>query len=138
MISNDTYTIQFLTPQLLYIKWHQTPLNGSIEGVQFIQDLEGVFDEANEKVYILSDLRNGRLTDVVQIRQLSKLTKHANYGGSVAFSDDYQTSVYAGLFATVANRADEIQPTLERALDHLEALAPGITANIDMTELESC
>lgn len=136
MITNETYTIRFLTPELLYIKWHQTPLNGSLEGLQFIQDLTDIFAESQTILYILSDLRNGRLTDVVQIRQLSKLTKHRNYGGSVAFGDDYQTSVYAGLFATVANREDEIQPTLDRALAHLEDLAPGLTASINIPELE--
>ncbi len=136
MIGNEFYTITFIKNDLIFIKWHQTPLNGSLEGVEFVKTLQQILDEAPAPIYILSDLTSGSLTDVVQIRRLSHLAKHANYGGSVAFGDGYQTSVYAGLFASVAQRADEIQPNLQKALAHLDEIQPGITAGIDLAELK--
>ena len=137
MIRNETYSIRFLTPKIIFVQWYQTPMNGSLEGLQFIRDLNEIVNEADTVVYILSDLREGRLIDVVQIRQLSKITKNPNYGGSVAFADDYQTSVYAGLFATAAKRTEEVQPDLAKALAHLEEIAPGVTAGIDVVELKA-
>lgn len=137
MITNEFYTIRFLIPELLLIKWHQSPMQGAIEGLVFIDVLSEILEKSKQPIYVLSDLTQGRLMDVVQIRQLAKLTHHPHYAGSVAFGGHYQTSVYGGLFATVANRGDEICQDLAQALTRLEALKPGITATISQTELET-
>src|SRR5690606_15537960 len=112
-----------------------TPRPNSGVDAQFLAELQKLLDEAPKPQYFISDLRRGRITDMRSIRQLSQLTKHKNWAGSSAFSQDPITGILVQSFRTFSpgqrDANDEIQTTPADALRFLSELKPGITDGID-------
>lgn len=129
------YQIIRLSEELVYIRWHRTPRLNSGVDTQFLADLQTLLDEAPKPQYFISDLRHGRITDMRSIRQLGQLTKHKNWAGSSAFSQDPITGILVQSFRTFSpgqlDTNDEIQAVPADALKFLEQLKPGITEGID-------
>lgn len=132
-----SYVIQQLTDDLVYIKWHSSSTVGAAES-SFISTLTALMNTSSCPLFIISDLRQGRITDVNIIKQLAGLTKHKNYGGSTAFGNNPLSSIFVGTFSILANQKanhKEMQDTPEAALIALEELKPGITTSVDWNEL---
>ncbi|MBI5958143.1 MAG: hypothetical protein HY866_05380 [Chloroflexi bacterium] len=132
------YQINSVSDQLVYIRWFREPEEErSVE--KFLQDLKQVLDNSPHPVYILSDLREGRLKNVGDVRRLAELvSNHPRFASGTSFSQDAYTPVFVDLFSKFAHqtdRASEIWPTLEQALGYLEVLAPGVTQGIDWVEI---
>jgi hypothetical protein len=131
MRENPYYQISFVNHELVFVKWFQTPPQACEDTEIFIEELKAILKDAQNPIYILSDLTQGQIVDVVAIRKLARITKAQQYGGSVAFGSDTKTAVYGGLFATVAHRADEIQPDLSSAIEVLQTLKSDILSTGD-------
>ncbi|MEP6985951.1 MAG: hypothetical protein ABI970_10145, partial [Chloroflexota bacterium] len=85
-------------------------------------------------LYFLSDLRKGRIIDVSILQKLGSLTRHANYGGGSAFSEDVISSMFVGIFTKFADAekgSSVFYKTISEALAYLEALKTGVTAPVD-------
>ncbi|MCE7946806.1 MAG: hypothetical protein DYG88_05190 [Chloroflexi bacterium CFX4] len=128
------YEIHQLTEQLLYIRWiAQAQPNCHPEG-EYIADLRHRFDTATQPLYIVSDLRHGKITNVRILQQLGKLTFHPNFGGGTAFTENFTTTIYVSIFARFsaeAKRENDIFSSLSEALAHLESLKAGVTEGVD-------
>jgi hypothetical protein len=128
------YEISRLSESLVYIRWLQTPSLNSASERQYLVDVTKLLDEASTPQYFVSDLRYGRIVTVTILRRLGGLTKHANWGGSTAFSSNPVTSIMVGFFSRFAHKErpqDEIWNTPEEALAYLESIQPNITADLD-------
>ncbi len=128
------YEIRQLTKQLLYIRWvaHAQP-NHHPES-EYINDLRHRFDTATQPLYIVSDLRYGKITNVRILQQLGKLTFHPNFGGGTAFTENFTTTIYVSIFARFSaesKREDDVYSSLSEALAHLESLKAGVTEGVD-------
>src|SRR5688500_6457245 len=88
------YTIQQVTPQLVYIKWLRNPSDA--ESHQFLYDLHNILERATQTQYFISDLRRGRIMSVRAINQLSQLVQHQQWGGSTAFSQNPISKMFVG------------------------------------------
>ena len=78
--------------------------------------------------------RKGRIIDVGILQKLGSLTRHANYGGGSAFSEDVISSMFVGVFSKFADAkkgSSVFYKTIDEALAYLEALKPGVTASVD-------
>ncbi|MAS33215.1 MAG: hypothetical protein CL610_04360 [Anaerolineaceae bacterium] len=129
------YQIHKLKDDLVYICWYQTPKPNSGTDTQYLADMEALLNEAETPIYFVSDLRKGRITDIRAIRMLAKLTRHRNWAGSTAFSEDPITGILVGSFRAFAadkrTSNDEIKRVPEEALQFLNELKPGIVDGID-------
>lgn len=127
------YKIQQLTPELVYIKWYKTPTMNSDAPVQFIKALKQVLDEAEAPLYFISDLRLGRLISIHAVNQLSGLTRHENWAGSTAFSQDPLTAVFVDSFLKMSDvkSQNELFDKFEDAIAFLLALKPDIADGVD-------
>lgn len=134
------YRITRVSNKMVFIRWFGEPENTKSED-QFIHELKAVLDEADNPVYILSDLREGRLKNVEAIRKLADLVEHhPNFSGGTSFSHDIYTPLFVGLYSKFSHQdktVREIWPSLQEALSYLESLAPGVTQNIDWDRLIS-
>ncbi len=132
------YEIRQLNEQLLYVRWMpQAQPNCHPEG-EYIADLRHRFDAAVQPLYVVSDLRYGKITNVRILQQLGKLTFHPNYGGSTAFTENFTTTIYVSIFARFsaeAKREDDIFSSLSEALAYLESLKAGVTEGVDWEAL---
>ncbi|MBZ0298632.1 MAG: hypothetical protein K8J31_02780 [Anaerolineae bacterium] len=124
-----------LSPELIYIRWNQTPQPGSGVDAQFLSDLQTLLEDAPQPVYFISDLRRGRITDMRTIQMLAQLARHKNWAGSTAFSQDPITSILVQSFRaftrTDSASNDHIETTPEAALNFLNTLKPGLVDGID-------
>lgn len=127
------YTFQKLSNELIYIRWEKTPSDKEREA--FLTDMQRTLDEAEGNIYIISDLRKGRISDLQALRQLVQiLLRSDKYSGGCSFSSDSKTKAIAGVFAKIAgtqNVRDRDCETAEEALAFLESLKEGITKDID-------
>ncbi|PJF38776.1 MAG: hypothetical protein CUN54_10120 [Phototrophicales bacterium] len=76
--------------------------------------------------------------NIQTISRLSALTRHRQWGGSTAFSQDAASQMFSRTFRSLslgANSNNEIHKTLKDSLAFLEALKPGITENIAWDEI---
>ncbi|MEL6269192.1 MAG: hypothetical protein AAFR22_05220 [Chloroflexota bacterium] len=133
------YSIQQLKKELVYITWDGSPraADYAIEE-RFIRDLRTTLDEAAGPVYVLSDLRRGRISNMKTIQRLAELTRHPNYAGSTAFSGNLITNILVGTFSRFSVETqpkDAIWKTPEEVLAYLELLQKGVTQNIDWNAL---
>lgn len=127
------YSIQALSDQLYLIIWHRSPESLKIE-FDFLKDLRSRLDSAEAPIYFISDLRNGRITNVQTLHQLGQMTTHPNWGGGIAFSQSPLTKVFVRTFTRLIRNPqvqDGICATPEEALAFIENLQPGITKGID-------
>lgn len=127
------YSIQKLTPELVYIKWHKTPTMNSAIPAQFIHELKQVLANTEVPMYFISDLRLGRLISIRAVNQLSALTAHENWAGSTAFSQDPLTAVFVNSFLKMSNvkSKNELFEKFEDAIAFLLALKPDIADGVD-------
>ncbi|MCC7449176.1 MAG: hypothetical protein IT324_17285 [Anaerolineae bacterium] len=129
------YTIVQLTSDLVYIKWQRFAEDERYQEEQhIIDDLRVRFDNAPCPLYVLSDLRGGRITEVSRLKQLAALTRHPNFGGSAAFAKDPLSTIFAGVFHQLTRRDQqnpEIYEQPEEAIAFLESLKPGLTTTVD-------
>ncbi len=132
------YQINCVSDRLVYIRWLRESDDPAAEA-PFLDDLKYILDTAQQPVYLLSDLREGRIDDAETLHRLAELTSaHPNYAGGTAFSQDAYTSMFVGIFARYAHhnrRTTELWPTFDMALNYLETLSPGITQNINWERL---
>jgi hypothetical protein len=124
------YTISTLSERLIYIRWEGSP--SAEEGLEFINSLNQVLNEAPTPLYFISDLRFGCITRSATLYKLTRLAAHPNWGGSVSFSGSAGIAVFVNLFARLSRRlTKEMWSTPHEAIAHLETLQPGLTTGID-------
>ena len=130
------YTCQYLSPNLILVTWYAYP-TGDDER-RFLSEHQQQLDDAAEPLYYLSDLRQGRIISADTLEQMSDLTKHPNYGGGTAFSNDPISRIMVSSFRRMSLEATtktQMFDTLEEALGFLESLKVGITQNIDWHQI---
>ena len=126
------YVSQLVASNLLYICWYPTPCENSRPESAFIGELAAYLRDSSGPFYFLSNLRQGRITDRRTLQALGLLTKHENWGGSAAFSDELVSGAYVNVFTAYASKKErEIWDTPEDAIAALEVLKPGLTSGID-------
>ncbi len=131
-IMKPDYTVTRLSPGLIYIIWHRTPVTAT--GDAFLEELKTLLDSSSETLFFLSDLRRGRIIDIGTISRLSDLSRHPNWGGSSAFSANPISRIFVNSFLKYAREPEERNSMFNDPADairFLEALHPGITADID-------
>lgn len=134
----QVYQIFSLKPDVVLIRWLQSPVRDSVDERGFIDALLQKLNEADGAIYFISDLRRGRITGRSALQQLSQLTEHPNWGGSSGFSQDPVSLIYAGVFEKFAEASGERNRVFqqpEEALAFLEFLKPGISDDIDWRSL---
>jgi hypothetical protein len=126
-----SYVLTALNPNLIYINLTEAPTPADDQ--VYIQKVSEILDSATETVYFLVDFRKSITSNVSTIRRLAELTKHDNFGASIAFSSTQVRQVYAALFAGLAanGQTRNFYPDPQGAIDALETLKPGLTADID-------
>jgi DNA-binding NarL/FixJ family response regulator len=130
------FHIRRLSDRLLFIHWSQSPDSENEDA--FLVELRWMLDESAGQQYVLSDLRFGRISSLRTLQQLAKLTEHARFAGSTAFSEAPRTKTLVGTFQAFAHKSgsrNEMHEKLEDALAFLESLEEGITAGIDWSAL---
>lgn len=125
-----------LSDELILIRWLRTP--SKEEGAQFITEFTALLDQAPHPLYILSDLRQGHISDARTIQDLSRLASHKNLGAGTAFAsgtvERSLKGIFVGLFVSLSrdrSRVGQIAGSLDEALEYLEEAKPGITKGID-------
>ncbi|GAB5494079.1 MAG: hypothetical protein Phog2KO_42940 [Phototrophicaceae bacterium] len=126
------YKIQNLNEQLCYIRWNRTPNDAVCK--EFMTELRDLVHNSEKGLYFISDLRKGRIVDLITIKQLSRLTEHKNWLGSVAFTINPLSNIFAGTYRNMLVTKKEsniIVPEADRAVAFLESLQEGLTIDID-------
>lgn len=135
------YDLRQLSDELIFIKWYKAPNDFTRPEAEYIDDLRMRIIASPHPLYFLSDLRQGRIVDVAILQRLGSLTRHSNYGGGSAFSEDVISSMFVGVFskfADVQKGSSVFYKTIDQALAYLEALKPGVTTTVDwQTFIES-
>lgn len=132
------YEITKLSNELIYIRWYRSPSPSSKVESKFLSDLKILLDETENPVYFISDLRRGRIINVLTLQKLAELASHKNWGGSTAFSSKSTTEDFVRTFAILArqdNPLEEHQDTPEAAVAYLERMKPGITDGVNWVEV---
>ncbi len=126
------YEIQKLSEQLVHIRWERTPNFAQCQ--EFITELRDIVETSEIGLYFISDLRRGRIIDVKTIQRLSQLTQHENWLGSVAFTANPLSDIFAGTYRNMLvnkKESNTIIPEADKALAFLESLQAGLTDDID-------
>jgi len=135
------YDLRQVTDELIFIKWYKTPNAFTRPESEYIDDVQKRLKESPHPLYFLSDLRLGRIIDVGILQKLGSLTRHENYGGGSAFSEDVISSMFVGIFSKFADAekgSSVFYKRIDDALAYLEALKPGVTTPVDwQTFIES-
>ncbi len=128
------YDLRQVTDELIFIKWYKTANAFTRPESEYIEDLRRRLKDSPHPLYFLSDLRQGRIIDVGILQKLGSLTRHVNYGGGSAFSEDVISSMFVGIFSKFADAekgSSVFYKTIDQALSYLEALKPGVTTPVD-------
>ena len=131
---NSFYDLRQVTDELIFVKWQKTANALTRPETDYIEDLRKRLKDSPYPLYFLSDLRKGRIIDVGILQKLGGLTRHVNYGGGSAFSEDVISSMFVGIFskfATAEKGTSVFYKTIDDALVYLEALKPGVTQAVD-------
>ena len=140
-ILREVYSMDFevypLSDELIFVRWHRNPTPVSQDA--YLYELEVLLDAARHRLYMISDVSEGQLSDKLAKQYLAKLHQHPHWGGCVSFG---QAAVADGAGRRRAPRSlsgpDASVRDVEDALDYLEGLKPGITAHsIDRQALET-
>lgn len=132
------YELTPVSDNLIFIKWVKLRTEAAQPQSAFIDDLRRRLDESPISLYFLSDLRQGRITDVAILQRLGKLTAHPHYGAGTAFSEDVLGPIFVGVFSKFAERdkGDSVfYKNVEDALAYLESAHPGLTQGIDWNQV---
>ena len=128
------YDLRQVTDELIFIKWYKTANAYTHLESEYIEDLRKRLTTSPHPLYFLSDLRKGRIIDISILQKLGNLTRHPNYGGGSAFSEDVISSMFVGVFSKFASAekgSSVFYKTIDEALAYLEALKPDVTAPVD-------
>ena len=135
-MTNMTYSCQYLSQNLILVTWYAYPTED--DECRFLAEHRQQLDAAEEPLYYISDLRQGRVISGDTLEQMSDLTKHPNYGGGTAFSSDPISRIMVSSFRRMSLEATtktEFFDTIEEALGFLESLKVGITQNIKWNQV---
>src|SRR5687767_4113094 len=124
-----------LPNDIVYIRWYRFPTKP--EAIKFVDDIQKALDETDHKIYFISDLRKGYITDVRLVHKLGGQTTHKNWGGGTAFGGNPVTGVFLGMFERAADRTmtTGTLPSPQEALEYLEGVKTGLTSGIDWEAL---
>ena len=128
------YDLRQVSDELIFIKWYKAANEHTRPENEYIDDLRQRIVTSPQPLYFLSDLRQGRIVDVGILQRLGSLTRHPNYGGGSAFSEDVVSSMFVGVFSKFADAekgSSVFYKTIDQALAYLEALKPGVTTTVD-------
>lgn len=137
-MTSKTYTCQYLSPNLILVTWHTYPTEDDER--HFLSEHRQQLGTAQEPLYYISDLRQGRIITVATLVRMSELTQHPNYGGGTAFSSDPISKIMVSSFRRMsldATTKTAMFESLEEALGFLESLKAGITDGIDWNAVVS-
>jgi len=129
------YTLKRMKENLYFARLHQYPNQADCH--HFLQEMKKMVADTppGEKVYLVTDFRGGMFTDVRMLKESAKLTTHPQFGASIGFGGEGLKEIFGDIFAENAQQPDEIPPempkTAAEAIALLEAVAPGITAEVD-------
>lgn len=133
-VEKNVYAIKPLSSQLVYIKWYKNPPICNDFQNDFLAKLKTLLDQAQDKLYFISDLRKGRIHDAKFIRKLAfLLTNHPRYGGSTSFAMDGISRALVSVFTLASRRGyqTEIYPNADAAFSYIESICPSILDGID-------
>jgi hypothetical protein len=128
------YDLRQLSDELIFVKWYKTANESTHSESEYIDDLRRRLTNSAQPLYFLSDLRTGRIIDVGILQKLGALTRHVNYGGGSAFSEDVISSMFVGVFSRFADAqkgSSVFYKTIDDALAYLEALKSDVTQTVD-------
>lgn len=138
-----SYKILRVNPCLYYIKWFEIPKPNNPVMDQYFFELTAILDSEENPVYILSDLRDGHITNIHFLLQLARVLTHKNYGGGATFDDNVNAQKDVYMFNMIQNMNRSKNPrdgvalfdNPEDALDHVELIQPTITQGVDWDEI---
>jgi hypothetical protein len=131
------FELHTLSDELLFVRWRRNPTPASESA--FLSLLGMLLDEACGAVYLITDAHDGLLTSPRALRWMTELSYHAQFGGAVTYGQKVAAAAQFGAFRRMAapgEQQENMVQTVDEALDHLEALKPGVTAPIDREVLE--
>lgn len=130
-----SYEFHYLADDLVLILWRRVPNKADSEA--YLKDLTDAIDNAPDKVYFFSDLRQGHLTDSHVLREMGRLTAHPKWGGGVALVESLSAEVFVRLFGrfVTPEMKDFIFDTVEDACARLERWKEGVTQGYDWATL---
>jgi hypothetical protein len=131
------FELHTLSDDLLFIRWRHNPTPASENALLSLLGM--LLDEACNQVYFITDARDGILTSPRALRWMAELTRHEQFGGAVAYGQKMAAGVYFDAFRRLAapnDQQENMVQTVDEALDHLEALRPGVTSTINREMLE--
>lgn len=132
-VKTTDYRISQVAERVFFIRWYRSPPANQVYS-HFLENIERILQEANEKIYIISDLRRGSIANVETLLKLSNIARHKHWGAGTSFSKNTATAMYAGLFGRFAQTHGSKDKAWERpedALAYLESIESGITEGID-------
>ncbi|MEM6528668.1 MAG: hypothetical protein AAF653_10260 [Chloroflexota bacterium] len=135
MTEQEYYSVQQVTPELVFIQWHDVPNTNDTANHTWVDDIHHLLMNAAQPQYFFSDVRNGHASNLQAIRRLTQVIQHENYGGGVALGESLASRTYVSLTIKVAGKDDDIYRDRERALSALDAFKPGISATADWDAL---
>lgn len=130
------FEIEQISPKLFYVRWFTAPKVGSPCERNYVNVLKDVLSQAPQPIYLISDLRRGRISNALVLRELGQLTAHPMLAGSTGFSSDPVTNLMVSVFKQYARRLNrdsrhETWETPEQAIAYLETLEEGISEGLD-------
>ena len=130
------FELHTLSDELLFVRWlhHPAPVSENA----FLSLLEMLLDETCVPVYLITDAHEGVLTSPRALRYMSELSRHKHFGGAVTYGQTGAAGARFDVFRHMAASGyrDSMVRTIDEALDHLEALKPGVTSDIEREVLE--
>lgn len=121
------YEITMIKPNLMFINWLRSP--SPVEEKDFNMTLMSLLDETKQPIYLLSDLRHGRLMSFEAVRTLSGITHHANFAGSSGYTQNPMSVLFAKQFLMHLTRNRDRNTLFDYPRDAIKALhdlEPGI------------
>lgn len=138
------FSLQFLHPQLLLIRWFSSPPPGSRVYQRYLQRLQDSLENADRPLYLLSDLRFGCVVDDDVLQAMTTLCKHHNVAGSTAFSLNPTAHIYVRRFARKSRNGNHNAPpatpiwdTAEEALRYLYQLNPDVMQGVRLDDIQA-
>ena len=134
--ARNMYEFIWLNDKLVFVKLHENMLSDSTR--EFVKEFYKLLNQSKTPVYVLTDLRRGRIGDIQAFSRIKFLTQHKSWAGSVAFCNnpisDISNTKFQSLTRSQQNK-DMIFNIPEEAIAYLELLEPGLTDGIQWSEV---
>jgi len=128
------YTLERLSPDLVYIEWHCVACEN--EAKRWVEDIRTVLKQSDVPQFFLSNLCNGYVTDAMVLLEHGRLTDHPYYGGGITYSDQQASGIYVNMADHLSNTEDIADYNdADAAILALEAMKPGITEDTHLQDL---